>query len=74
MLESQLLEGWFAMISTKTSDEGIKRDVEKHGSTIKTIKNESTSSSSHDGVWYTYYKKPCYTKETCWNSIGNPKE
>ena len=33
MLESQLLEGWFAMISTKTSDEGIKRDVARQGST-----------------------------------------
>ncbi|RVX11286.1 hypothetical protein CK203_019739 [Vitis vinifera] len=41
MLESQLLEG-STMGSTKTSEEGIKRDAERQGSTIKTVKNEST--------------------------------
>ena len=49
MLESQLLEG-STMGSTKTSEEGIKRDVKRQGSTIKTVKNESTRLSNRLGV------------------------
>ncbi|RVW68277.1 hypothetical protein CK203_063583 [Vitis vinifera] len=37
------------------------------------IKNESTRSSNHDGVWCTYYKKPHHTKETCWKLHGKPQ-
>ncbi|KAL6332057.1 hypothetical protein AAG906_020736 [Vitis piasezkii] len=34
------------------------------------IKNESTRSSNHDGVWCTYYKKPHHTKETLGRNGG----
>ncbi|RVW30993.1 hypothetical protein CK203_100659 [Vitis vinifera] len=47
MLESQCSKG-SAMVSIRTSDEGIKKDVVRQGSTNKTIKNESTRSSIHD--------------------------
>ena len=70
MLESQCSKG-SAMVSIRTSDEGIKKDVVRQGSTNKTIKNESTRSSIHDEVWCTYCKKPRHTKETCWKLLGN---
>ncbi|RVW47679.1 hypothetical protein CK203_095457 [Vitis vinifera] len=54
MLESQLLEG-STMGSTKTSEEGIKRDVKRQGSTIKTVKNESTRLSNRLGVILSIY-------------------
>ena len=65
MLESQPTEG-FVMVSTKTSDEGIKRNVERQGITTETVKNESTRLFNSDGVWCTYCKKLHHTKETCW--------
>ncbi|KAL6345553.1 hypothetical protein AAG906_017280 [Vitis piasezkii] len=40
-------------------DEGIKRDAKRQGSATETVKNESTRSFNHDGVWGTYCKKPC---------------
>ena len=43
----------FAMVSIKISDEGIKRNVEGQGSSIETIKNESTRLFCHNEVWFT---------------------
>ncbi|RVW61059.1 hypothetical protein CK203_045850 [Vitis vinifera] len=61
------------MVSTKTSDEGIKRDAKRQGSATETVKNESTRSFNHDRVWGTYCKKPCDTKETCCKLHGKPQ-
>ena len=61
------------MVSTKTCDEGIKRDAKRQGSATETVKNESTRSFNHDGVWGTYCKKPCDTKETCCKLHGKPQ-
>ena len=73
MLNSRPIER-STLVSTKTSNGGIKRDVEGQGSTLKPLRMNQQGLSVMMEYDAPTIRRPITPKRPLGNSMGNPKE